>query len=1051
MRSMDRARRTPVDVPFLSFKPSKVGVWVHLPRVPLERRSGREGRPRSTSEGVSGGAWGCGSSWRWDVMDARMDDEPPHVAERRVKRALEDTRGRAHGDWKPTQQLGMGPVYRTCPPRPTTPTPPPQPVDDPSHRNDAFDPRGNEEETKDVVSLPSERTEGRKDETRHVHRGIYDATLEVIQRCAQKNLVPEDVAFQLERVLHAIQLVLRTSESPKQWKEAANQRNAKGMIQEAALQLREDQAVRKILAQAWEKTRTQGVRAASQSVTWNDIKEKTEDASNVPAVGALLAWVESMRKEEEEAEADLEEETAVAETQHQPTHHRTLENTLRDTLGRDLDVAEEELARALTMLWKTCRHKPIVQKAWAIVKEYARQAKQVQQDPTAESPPAELERQSGGGSIMPSPELGEETRELWAEVKPIAFNVLREILHTACVRAKGLRLPTIHGVTETAVGKVAFYLTRMSISELQQDLDSVKVERVEGKDDNHFQLVLGDVYVSIEGFRWQFQQLGVPWLDGKGEANVTVHKVEIRFFFSYAASSQGMEVTLEGAALNVPKVNLVLKEDAGPSWLYSFLTSVLNDKLRNVLQKELNEVICRLAVRLSDKIGLMTSGVLALHLSPAVLELAAAIDPTVFDNEPVIAANNGQVHLLTEGIPFLHFSAAKHSPKVVLFSSQSHIPNLYLQLANEYGKDLTFGFVSCIESNLRDYFQVKEAPQLVVFPQFGSCAPPSVYRGELTINPLRSFLAQFCFKPGGVVEVTPSSLPIFLQQPTHTTLLLYFSQSSSKETFSRLASIAQMFQSTFPPAIFGVVEEDHEEILEALGRERNTNGQFAFPAALVVPPPMVMATNGMGYTKVYREEMHWVDGTITPRVLADRVGMCTSEPKKAVVRLSPSNLSLFLCSKPYKAKVILIVEELVGPLWERYCEVWRKHGKVLCMGVLSFGDMGIAVRDMLGIQDVPVVAAYQTPGARKRFFSRTGSHLLEESDFSSQDFEKQLKRAPSEGSIDLPTGCIKLQVPPLPAGVPFSNYVLEKERLYGAALTPDTLHAFCMRSLKLQK
>uniref|UniRef100_A0A7S3XDP8 Uncharacterized protein n=1 Tax=Picocystis salinarum TaxID=88271 RepID=A0A7S3XDP8_9CHLO len=985
------------------------------------------------------------------VANTRMDDDQPHLVDGKtavLRRGLEDARGRAHGAWKPTQQLGMGPLPTWI--HAHQPKPQQRVSEDPSHTNKTSNHR-QEEEQSNVVSRPSEQTCERKDKIQRMQHGIYDATLEVIQRCAQKNLVPEDVAFHLERVIHAIQLVLRTSESPKQLKEAANERNAKGMIQEAALQLREDQAVRKILAHAWEKTRKEGVRAASESVMWNDIKEKTEDASNVPAVGALLEWVESMRKEEEQAEADMEEETTMAEKQHQPTHHRTLENTLRDTLGRDLDVAEEELARALSELWKACRHKPVVQKAWAIVKEYVRQAKEEQQNCAAESLPVELQQQNAGGSIMPSPKLGQETRELWAEAKPIAFDVLKEIMHTACVRAEGLRLPTIHGVTETGVGKVAFYLTRMSISELQQDLDSIKVERMEGKDDNHFQLVLADVYVSIAGFRWQFQQLGVPWLDGKGEANVTVHKVEIRFFFSYAASSNGMEVTLEGAALNVPKVNLVLKEDAGPSWLYSFLTSVLNDKLRNVLQKELNEVICRLAVRLSDKICLMTSGVLALHLSPAVLELAAAIDPTVFDNEPVIAANNGQVHLLTEGISFLHFSAAKHSPKVVLFSSQSHIPNLYLQLANEYGKDLTFGFVSCIESNLRDYFEVKEAPLLVVFPQFGSCAPPSVYRGELTINPLRSFLAQFCFKPGGVVEVTPSSLPIFLQQPTHTTLLLYFSQSSSKETFSRLASIAGMFQGTFPPAIFGVVEEDHEEILEALGRDRNANGEFVFPAALVVPPPVVMATNGMGYTKVYREAMHWVDGTITPRVLADRVGMCTSEPKKAVVKLNPSNLSLFLCSKPYKAKVILIVEELLGPLWETYCEVWRKHGKILCMGVSSFADMGIVVRDMLGIQDVPIVAAYQTPGARKRFFSRTSSHLLEESSFSSQDFEKQLKRAPSEGSIDRPPGCIKLQVPPLPVGVPFSNYVLEKERLFGAALTPDTLHAFCMRSLKLQK
>eukprot|EP00894_Picocystis_sp_ML_P003018 jgi/Pico_ML_1/53535/g4067.t1 len=457
---------------------------------------------------------------------------------------------------------------------------------------------------------------------------------------------------------------------------------------------------------------------------------------------------------------------------------------------------------------------------------------------------------------MPSAELGDKAEKLWEEVKPVAFEVLKEVLHTACLRAKGLRLPTIHGVTETAVGKVAFYLTRMAISELKQDLDSVKLERMEGKENNHFQLVLSDVFVSITGFRWQFQQLGVPWLDGKGEANVTVRKVEIKFFFSYEASNKGMEVTMEGAALNVPKVNLVLKEDAGPSWLYSFLTSVLNDKLRNVLQKELNEVICKLAVRLSDRIGLMSDGVLALHLSPAVLELAAAIDPTVFDNEPVIATNGGQVHLLGEGISFLHFSAAKHSPKVVLFSSQSHIPNLYLQLANEYGKELTFGFVSCVESSLREYFGVKQAPLLVVFPQFGSCAPPSVYRGELTINPLRRFLSQFCFKPG---------------------------------------------------------------------------------------------------------------------------------------------------------------------------------------------------HDMLKIEGAPAVAAYQTPGARKRFFSRTSSHLLEESGFSSQDSDKHMKRVQSEGTMEPSASCIKLEVPPLPAGVPFSNYVIEKERLFGSALTPETLHAFCTRSLKLQK
>jgi len=949
----------------------------------------------------------------------------------RLEREMQETDERARGTWTPTAKLGMGPVQER----------------ERNETNERMD------EAKGVGDGQEDRCTRKDGSQADWKERILDAALEVVHRCAQRNVIPEDVAFHLERVLHAIRLVLRTSEAPEQLKNAVDP-HTKGKIKDAALQIREDESVRRILANAWERTRKDGVRAVSQSVTWNDIKEETQGASKVPAVGALLAWVESMRIEEEEAEEAMEKETELAEEKHAKWHPRTLEDTLKETLGRELDLAEEELARALSQLWKTCRSKPAVRRAWELVKEYTRAAKEESKQKgiqeVSEGGTAQLKEDAGRG-IMPSAELGDKAEKLWEEVKPVAFEVLKEVLHTACLRAKGLRLPTIHGVTETAVGKVAFYLTRMAISELKQDLDSVKLERMEGKENNHFQLVLSDVFVSITGFRWQFQQLGVPWLDGKGEANVTVRKVEIKFFFSYEASNKGMEVTMEGAALNVPKVNLVLKEDAGPSWLYSFLTSVLNDKLRNVLQKELNEVICKLAVRLSDRIGLMSDGVLALHLSPAVLELAAAIDPTVFDNEPVIATNGGQVHLLGEGISFLHFSAAKHSPKVVLFSSQSHIPNLYLQLANEYGKELTFGFVSCVESSLREYFGVEQAPLLVVFPQFGSCAPPSVYRGELTINPLRRFLSQFCFKPGGVVEVTASSLSIFLQQPTHTTLLLYFSQSSSKDTFTRLASIAQMFQSSSPPAIFGVVDEDHVEILEALGREPTDGGEFVFPAALLVPPPVVVATNGMGFTKVHRKEMLWIGGTITPRLLADRVGMCTSEPKKGIVQLNPSNLSLFLCSKPYKAKVILVVEELSGALWKSFHEIWSKHGKVLCMGVLPPGRMGEAGHDMLKIEGAPAVAAYQTPGARKRFFSRTSSHLLEESGFSSQDSDKHMKRVQSEGTMEPSASCIKLEVPPLPAGVPFSNYVIEKERLFGSALTPETLHAFCTRSLKLQK
>jgi len=504
-------------------------------------------------------------------------------------------------------------------------------------------------------------------------------------------------------------------------------------------------------------------------------------------------------------------------------------------------------------------------------------------------------------------------QEIWDKIdgdtlKAAVGTLLKGLLELVLEFVPSLELPRVNGFYSSPVGEVCYQIAGMQFSTFAFSPEGVQIMI-----DKKLTVQLDDISAEVNDFCWQFAKSSWPFVTGEGVASVSVRQASVFLEYSLTYTGGQVMIVIEAQSIDMKEFEVHVAE-ATAGWLYNMILSVLNNRLRRLLESKLLELAVTKLADLSTTVNDLSQGFLNISMSEELKtkvnednqqehedeERALRVLMDAFHSSSKLGKEIFTVDSLSVA-PFL--ASLPGVPKVLLFSSHDTIPPLYEQLFRMFHEALLFGLVPAGNGKkLQKEYNVEQVPCLKVVTKE---TKPITFEGNISQEELTTFLQHFCVSFGKVSPISNFSMDFFLQHapPDSSIVLLFTERDDLPPLYTELAKNFRMF-------LFAIIRHTETDMVEKFQITK-------YPALMVMPrpdkPPIA-----------YR-------GDIVPKDVHNFLSNFAIDMNN-IVRINTYTIDVFLDREKHKPHVILFTSHDTVP--RLYEDLWRKFHFYMCFAII---------------------------------------------------------------------------------------------------------------------
>jgi len=167
------------------------------------------------------------------------------------------------------------------------------------------------------------------------------------------------------------------------------------------------------------------------------------------------------------------------------------------------------------------------------------------------------------------------------------------------------KFPTIVGTTDSPFGELHYEVSGITLESFDVD-PSVQCDVTDGSEALQIKLLLSEA--KLKNISWK---CGTAKIKEKGTANAEITKAQCIFRISIDKSQVIPKLSIQHCSIDLQQFNLELKGSKA-SWMYNFMTSVFNNKIKTKLKEKIDKVLTKKCRQFEDKINFAASRLLSI-------------------------------------------------------------------------------------------------------------------------------------------------------------------------------------------------------------------------------------------------------------------------------------------------------------------------------------------------------------------------------------------------------------------------------------------------------
>jgi hypothetical protein len=167
------------------------------------------------------------------------------------------------------------------------------------------------------------------------------------------------------------------------------------------------------------------------------------------------------------------------------------------------------------------------------------------------------------------------------------------------------KFPTIVGTTDSPIGELHYEVSGITLESFEVD-PSVQCDVTDGSEALQIRVMLSEA--KLKNISWK---CGTAKIKEKGTANAEITKGQCTFRISIDKSQVLPRLSIQHCSFDLQQFNLELKGGKA-SWLYSFMTSVFNNKIKTKLKEKIDKVLAKKCRQFEEKINFAASRLLSI-------------------------------------------------------------------------------------------------------------------------------------------------------------------------------------------------------------------------------------------------------------------------------------------------------------------------------------------------------------------------------------------------------------------------------------------------------
>lgn len=167
------------------------------------------------------------------------------------------------------------------------------------------------------------------------------------------------------------------------------------------------------------------------------------------------------------------------------------------------------------------------------------------------------------------------------------------------------KFPTIVGTTDSPIGELHYEVSGITLESFDVD-PSVQCDVTDGSEALQIRIMLSEA--KLRNISWK---CGTAKIKEKGTANAEITKGQCTFRISIDKSQPLPRLSIQHCSFELQQFNLELKGGKA-SWLYSFMTSVFNNKIKTKLKEKIDKVLTKKCRQFEEKINFAASRLLSI-------------------------------------------------------------------------------------------------------------------------------------------------------------------------------------------------------------------------------------------------------------------------------------------------------------------------------------------------------------------------------------------------------------------------------------------------------